>query len=67
MAIGFLLKSDMIIGLESVPVFDAQYKPLYDIPDKERYIEKFLLLNGMYPLMVLLCLGQRSYGEHEAK
>ena len=54
MDICFFLKSDMIIRSSPIFVFEVQEQPFNPIPQKERNIEKFTLLNRVNEFMIKL-------------
>ena len=54
MDICFFLKSDMKICCSPVFVFEVQEQPFNPIPQKERNIEKFTLLNRVNEFMIKL-------------
>ena len=67
MLVGFLLETDMEIGLLPVSVFEEQQQPLYSIPQKEGDIEEFTLLCCMNEFVVQFGGGQGTKGEDDAK
>ena len=62
-AICLLLKADIVISLDSVPVFDTEYQPFDAIPDEEGNVEQFPLLSHMNEFMVNGIGTQRFSGQ----
>ena len=52
MAICLLLKADIVISLDSVPVFDTEHQPLDAIPNEKRNIKQLPLLGHMDELVI---------------
>ncbi len=52
MAVGFFLKTDIVIRFEPVSVFDAEHQPFDAVPDEERNVEQFPLLRHMDEFMI---------------
>ena len=62
-AICLLLKADIVISLDSVPVFDTEHQLLDAVPDEEGNVEQFPLLSHMNELMVNGRGSQRFSGQ----
>ena len=64
-AICLLLKADIVISLDSVPVSDTEHQPFDAVPDEEGNVEQFPLLSHMNELMIYGSGAQRFFGQNE--
>ena len=64
-AICLLLKADIVISLDSVPVSDTEHQPFDAVPDEEGNVEQFPLLSYMNELMIYGSGAQRFFGQNE--
>jgi hypothetical protein len=67
MVVGFLLKSNVEVGLEAIAVFGEQEEPFEHIPQIEADVEQLPLLGGVDALVVELHGIELLHGEDDAK